>query len=328
MQRELERFIAARVGAPVEVRELQRISSVGNAREPWSFVASWDGADHRGVMLVKAAAGQLETTLRPEYETIAAVAGSGVAAPPALWLDEHGEAFGSPFFVTGFVPGTADTRVLRRDGDAAVRAVAGQLAVQAARLHALDPAAFGHLPPATVTDAAPTQLGYWEELFRRQRLEAHPGLVYALRWMRERYPVARRVSVVHGDLRFGNLLYDGDRLTALLDWEMTHLGDPVEDLGWVYRSLWSPERSLPFEEFLSIYEAEAGAPVDRAQLRWYQVFNEFKHAVISLTAARSFADRATTSLRHADRAATVAPFVERILELVAEAGGNEAVASC
>ena len=58
------------------------------------------------------------------------------------------------------------------------------------------------------------------------------------------------------------------------------------------------------------------------------MFNEFKHAVISLTAARSFADRATTSLRHADRAATVPPFVQRILELVAEPEAPAAVPSC
>ena len=160
------------------------------------------------------------------------------------------------------------------------------------------------------------QLGYWEELFRRQRLEAHPGLVYLVRWLRDRLPVARRVSVVHGDLRFGNLLADGPVLTALLDWEMTHLGDPVEDLGWVYRALWSPERSLPFDEFLAAYGEAGGEVPDPEHLRWYQVFCELKHSVISLTGVRSFAERTSTSLRHADRAATVPAFVRRGLELI------------
>ena len=104
--------------------------------------------------------------------------------------------------------------------------------------------------------------------------------------------------------------------TALLDWEMTHLGDPIEDLGWVYRELWSPRRSLPFEDFLSAYEAEAGTSVDRGSLRWYQAFAEVKHSVISLTGARSFHDGLTLNLRHADRGATVAAFLRRFYELV------------
>ncbi len=316
----LAAFLSEQVHDAVTVEDLQRISSVGNAREPWSFRACWAGREERCVMLVKAEAGQLETSLVPEFATIAALAASGVPVAPARWLDPDGSVFGSAFFVTGWVPGTADTAVLRKPGgDVAIAAVARQLAAAAARLHAQDPAQFGHLAPTTVAAAAADQLAYWEELFHRQRLEPHPALVYALRWLRERLPTADRVSVVHGDLRFGNLLYDGDRLTALIDWEMVHLGDPIEDLGWVYRSLWSPVRSLPFEEFLAVYAAAAGHAVDREHLRWYEVFNEVKHSVISLTGTRSFADRSTMWLRHADRSATVPPFVRRILELVEQA---------
>ena len=129
-------------------------------------------------------------------------------------------------------------------------------------------------------------------------------------------PEAERISIVHGDLRFGNLLHDEGRLTALLDWEMVHLGDPVEDLGWVYRrcgartarcrsrSSWPPTRRRP------------AGPVDPDRLRWYQLFSEVKHSVISLTAARSFHERRTPNLRLADRAATVSAFMTRFLELI------------
>ncbi|MFN0029882.1 MAG: phosphotransferase family protein [Acidimicrobiales bacterium] len=320
----LAAFISGRVGAPVTVSELTRISSVGNAREPWSFSATWAGRTIRCVMLVKAAAGQLETTLAPEFLTIAGLAGSGVPLAPALWMDESGDAIGSPFFVTEWVPGTADTRPLRRsEPAAALRQVALDLAVAAAALHRVDPTPFTHLPQTIPGTAATDQLAYWGDLFERQRMEPHPALVLALRWLAERAPTAKRVSVVHGDLRFGNLLYDEGRLTALLDWEMTHLGDPIEDLGWVYRELWTGRRALPFEEFLAAYVAAGGGPVDPEHLRWYQVFNEVKHSVISLTGTRSFADRATTSLRHADRAATIVPFVARILDLLAEAPHRE-----
>jgi aminoglycoside phosphotransferase (APT) family kinase protein len=317
LQSRLEAHLSAEVGEPVTVADLAAVSSVGNAREPWSFTARWGDSEVRCVMLVKAAAGQLETELAPEYLTIAALDGTGVPIPRALWMDDSAAAIGAPFFVTEFVPGTADTRPLRspehRDD---IRSVALQLAAAAARLHAIDPSRFAHLPSTTASSTAVEQLDVWDHLFRRQRLEPHPVLVHGVRWLRERPPRARRVSLVHGDLRFGNLLYDGDRLTALLDFEMTHLGDPMEDLGWVYRDLWSPARALPFEEFLAAYTAAGSDEVDPEHLRWYQVFAEVKHAVISLTGTRSFADGATTALRHANRSATVPAFGRRLLELI------------
>ena len=310
-------FLSSQVGERVTVRDVEPIASVGNAREPWAFTATWGRREVRAVLLLKAVAGQLDAELGPEFRTLELLGRSGVPVPRALWLDESGTAIGRPFFATERAPGTADIRGLRRaDGDGAVASVARQLAAAAARLHAVDTRPFTHLPAAEPGSTALTQLQRWEDQFRRQRLEPPPELVYLFAWLRRRPPRARRISVVHGDLRFGNLLYDGDRLTALLDWEMVHLGDPVEDLGWVYRALWSPERAVPFDAFLAAY-AEAGGDVpDPEHLRWYQVFAEVKHATISLTAGRSFAERATLSLRHADRAATVPAFVARALDLV------------
>ncbi len=317
MREALTAWLSDQVGQPVVVRDLAPVSSVGNARDPWSFTATWPGHEERCVLMVQAVAGQLESELGPEFHTVDRLAGTGVPVPGALWLDEAGTALGRPCFVTRWVPGTADIRGLRNpDGDPALAAVARQLAAAAARLHAVDPAPFDHLATVGTADAARAQLDEWDDRFTRQRLEPHPELVYLLAWLRRRLPVARRISVVHGDLRFGNLLYEGDQLTGLLDWEMTHRGDPVEDLGWVYRSVWTAERVLPFDDFLAAYGAAGGHVPDPDHLRWYQVFSEVKHSVISLTGARSFATGATANLRHADRSATVPAFMTRALELV------------
>ena len=271
-------------------------------------------------MLLKAEAGQLETSLAPEFGVIAALGPSDVPAPPALWCDESGEWLGQPFFVTGHVGGTASMRPLR------VETVRRRSASRRPRS-----SAGCSLPPqlrlAVGLDAVPRP-GYpgWcrsgpnsscgQDQFERQRVSAQPGLRWAFEWLRANAPAPAQVSIVHGDLRFGNLLYEGPKLMALLDWEMTHLGDPTEDLGWVYRDLWSPRWSLPFDDFLAAYEQESGYVVDRDRLRWYQAFAEAKHAVISLTGARSFHDRLTLNLRHADRAATVGAFLRRFYELV------------
>ena len=316
-ERALGAFVSSCVGEPVTVRDLAPIVSVGNAREPWAFTALWGDQNVNAVLLLKAAAGQVEADLSTEFRTIAQLGSTDVPVPRALWLDENGSALGQPFFATEHVPGTASTRILRRPEDhATVAVLARQLAAAAARLHLVDPEPFTHLAPAETESTALAQLGLWEDRFRRHRLEPHPELVYLFTWLRRRPPTARRISVVHGDLRFGNLLYDGDQLTALLDWEMVHLGDPVEDLAWVYRSLWTPAGSLPFDEFLAAYAAAGGHMPDREHLRWYQVFAEVKHSTISLTASRTFTDEATPQLRHADRAATVPAFVAHALELV------------
>ena len=250
---------------------------------------------------------------------IAALGSSEVPVPAALWCDESGAWLGQPFFVTGHVAGTPSMRPLRNEGgDADLRSVALDLARAAAELHRFDwqAADVSFLDPVTPADAAHAQLDLWQDQFERQRLGAEPGLRWAFEWLRANAPTAQRVSIVHGDLRFGNLLYEGPELTALLDWEMTHLGDPIEDLGWVYRELWSPRRSLEFEAFLAAYERAAGVVVDREHLRWYQAFGEAKHSVISLTGARSFHDRSTLNLRLADRRATVGAFLRRFYQLV------------
>ena len=324
LQPRLEAFIAEQLVDATEIRvvDLAPISSVGNARQAWGFDVQWRaGPDEHGlscVMLAKAEAGQLETQIGPEFHTVRALGATDVPVARALWVDETGAAIGHPFFVTERVAGTADMGLLRRSADDAdARAVAIELADAAARLHTADWPALGvaqFLTPVTVEDAASAQVAYWEDIFVRQRLEPLPVLVFAFDWLRDHPPDTRRVSIVHGDLRFGNLLYEDGRITALLDWEMVHLGDPIEDLAWAYRSLWSLEKFLPIDEFLQHYSDTIGAAVDADHFRFWRLFGEVKHSIISLTAARSFDDGRTHNIRHADRATTVTAYLSRFME--------------
>ena len=324
LQPGLEAFLATRLGDAHDVRvvELAPITSVGNARQAWGFDVQWrTGADERRlscVMLVKAEAGQLETHVGPEFNTVRSLGDTGVPVARALWVDETGDAIGHPFFVTERVSGTADMSLLRRaPDDAEARTVAIDLALAAARLHAIDWASLGvgqFLTPVTTGEAASAQLAYWEDIFERQRLEPLPVAVFAFDWLRDHVPDTRRVAIVHGDLRFGNVLYEGGHITALLDWEMVHLGDPIEDLAWAYRSLWSLEKFLPLDDFLQRYGEAIGSPVDDDHFLFWRLFGELKHSIISLTAARSFADGRTRNIRHADRATTVTTYLTRFME--------------
>jgi aminoglycoside phosphotransferase (APT) family kinase protein len=308
----------------IEVTNLSPLTA-GNTRNAWSFDASWDEHGIRKtaacVMLRKAEAGQLETPLIPEFEVIKALGGTGVPIPRALWIDPEGKWVERPAFILERVAGTSDFPALMRPEGAEIsRGVAEHLVEVAARLHTVDWRALGldFLPATSVKTAAAQQVEYWESLFRRHRMEPHPMIVGAFIWLKEHQPVADRVTIVHGDFRYGNLLYEGKRINALLDWEMVHLGDPVEDLTWAYRALWTPASVMPLEEFVERYSKLSGIPVHPHNLIYYRLFNEMKHTIISLTGAKSFNDGRTRNIVIADRAATVTSYLLQFLDWLPE----------
>ena len=84
----------------------------------------------------------------------------------------------------------------------------------------------------TAENAARLNVEYWESQIERWAMRPYPLAEWGIRWLKAHSPVAPRVAIVHGDYRTGNFLEQGGRITAILDWELVHLGDPHEDLGW------------------------------------------------------------------------------------------------
>lgn len=276
----------------------------GNARQAYAFEAAWpDGRTTPCILLSQVAGKHVESDTAAEYAVLAALNGSGVRAPAALLLDAAGEITGAPAIVLERMPGEADVVAFLKADEARGRAISEDLARATADLHRFDPVAAGLA--SGVVDAVDRQITYWQDYFRRHRLEPHPVLDWLFGWLRDHAPQPGRLSLVHGDLRPGNFLYAGDRLTALLDWEMAHVGDAAEDIAWIYRALWSPERFLPLDDFLTIHARAAGFGISRRSVVFYRVFSEAKFAAISLAAAHLFASGQTTNLRHIDRAAKV-----------------------
>ena len=118
-------------------------------------------------------------------------------------------------------------------------------------------------------------------------------------------------------MRPGNFLYEGTRVVAMLDWEMAHVGDPAEDIAWIYRNLWSPARFVPLERFLELHRAVSGVSISRRTMTFYRIFSEAKFAAISLAASHLFASGQTTNLRHIDRAAKVPACLQMALDWIA-----------
>ncbi len=186
-------------------------------------------------------------------------------------------------------------RILRDEGFAAIRPVlVDQTARALAAVHSIDPASIPGLPP---DDPLGRPLEFLDALH-----EVRPGLELGARWLaRGRPPTDRRV-VVHGDFRMGNFLVDPSGLRAVLDWELAHLGDPAEDIGWLCARAWrfgGPGRVGGFgdlDAFMATYAAVGGQPVDVDRIRWWEAYATVKWAVVCLLQASAHLSGATRSV--------------------------------
>jgi aminoglycoside phosphotransferase (APT) family kinase protein len=310
-----------------EVTEVKRVFG-GNARRAWSCLATWTGPDgsRRGeelIMLTRPPGSQVEVQPQREYDVLRALHESPVRAP-RVWAFDGTDATGASSIVLQRLPGKTDAVAFLQDADTnRGRRLTEDLARAAAELHTadlhrVDEALGAHIGTGNLDARAATvaQVEHWRSLFQASRMEPLPTLDRIFGWLIDHAPEPARLSVVHGDLRPGNFLYLDGELIALLDWEMVHLGDPVEDLAWAYRPLWSPARFVDLGSFVDRYQAFGGPAVDPNALLYHRILAEAKFATISLRAARAFADGATNNLRLADRAATVTRSLALALDIL------------
>src|SRR5438093_378059 len=269
---------------------------------------------------------QVHSSRRDEFALLAAAHAAGLRVPRVRWCEEDAAVLGSPFFVMDFVAGETLARRLLRDAEYAPArtALPGQLAAALAGIHALDARApelaFLPRPPADATPAA-AELGRHEQLYRAVTLDPHPALELALRWLAAAPPAPHAEALVHGDFRIGNVSFGPEGLPALLDWELAHVGDPLEDLGWLCVRAWRfGADALPVgglcqrEEFFAAYARTGGMPVDPAAVRWWEVFGNLKWAIICVMQARSFVD-GVRSVELASLGRRVAEMELELLEL-------------
>jgi aminoglycoside phosphotransferase (APT) family kinase protein len=190
---------------------------------------------------------------------------------------------------------TIPRRILRDRGFASVvPALTDQTARALAAVHAIDPASVPGLPPA---DPLARPLDFLDALH-----EVRPVLELGARWLAHGRPPPDGPVVVHGDFRMGNFLVDGAGLRAVLDWELAHLGDPAEDIGWLCARVWrfgGPGRVGGFgdlDRFLAVYAAAGGRAVHRDRIRWWEAYATVKWAVICLLQASTHLSGATRSV--------------------------------
>ena len=183
--------------------------------------------------------------------------------------------------------------------------LAGQFVDGMARLHAFawqDTALAKFSGGITVDNAAAEQAEFWIGVSDAAAVRPNPIMVDAGHWLLHHAPVAPRLSIVHGDYRLGNFLADQDRLSAMLDWELVHIGDPHEDLGWAMLPIYNGRSTKLFgameaQDVHTRYQALAGFEIDERTLHWYTMLALFKTVGISLSGAAAYARGELTDIR-------------------------------
>lgn len=296
----LRAFLSAHTGgAGGRVVGLSRIG-VGRSRDNWVFdlVTDQDGTEHGEPLILRSDpdGGLVETDRGVEFAVLRALEKSDLPTPVARWLDADGHWLGRPSLVMRRMPGDCDYRILSGSDRSLERrrALAERFCDLLVEVHRTDWRALGiaKIMPDPGEQAARAELDRWEAILRRDQLEEFPELELAIVVLRETAPVSVGTVLVHADYKPGNLLLQGDRVTALLDWELAHLGDPLEDLGWITQPLRAAEHTIAgtweAEDIVARYARTAGADVDRRSLAWWVTCSTFKTAVMQVSGLRSF----------------------------------------
>jgi aminoglycoside phosphotransferase (APT) family kinase protein len=238
----------------------------GASRETWLI----ESGDRRYVLRRDPAGAESLVSQDQEFRLMRLAAEAGVPVPDALAAEPDGGRFGSAGTLMAHVEGeSVAPRLLRKPEYASARErLPAELAEALARIHSLDPGSVGEVLPAAPPDPALAQIEDWERQLDEIG-EPLPAVELGFRWLRENLPEPAPPALVHGDFRLGNFIASDTGLEAVIDWELAHLGDPVEDIGWLCIRSWRfGSDALPvagmgeLEDFLAAYEAAGGAAVD------------------------------------------------------------------
>ena len=262
---------------------LRRLSG-GASRETWSF-----DADGRALILRRDPPGAPKGGMDMEASLLRAAAGAGVPVPEVVVAEPS-------LIVMERIEGeTIPRKILRDDEYAAARPLlAAQCGTILARLHAIPADEVSGLERAD-------QIQQFRDLLDALG-EPHPTFELAFRWLESNRPASTRTAVVHGDFRNGNVIVGPEGVRAVLDWELAHLGDPLEDLGWLCVKAWRFGMKPPvggfgdYDDLIAAYEAAGGGSVDREALRWWEVFGTLKWGIMCIMQAVTHTSGAVRSV--------------------------------
>jgi aminoglycoside phosphotransferase (APT) family kinase protein len=286
--------LAARLTPGGVMANLRRLTA-GATQEVWRFELV-EGETVTPLILRRAPGGtrvsETAVGLETEAALVVAAAAAGVPAPPVRHVLEPEDGLGHGF-IMAFVEGeTLGGRIVRSEELAHARTfLARQCGEVLARIHTMNPDDFPRLRRST-----PAELVEQYRATYRAANWPRPVFDLAFRWLDAHCPPPpEEMKLVHGDYRNGNLMIGPDGLRAVLDWEIAHVGDPMEDMGWICTNAWrfgmvdKPVGGFGEREDLwAGYEAAGGAPVKRDHALFWEVFGSMRWGVMCGSMAASF----------------------------------------
>jgi len=283
----LHAAVARHLGPDYRIEKASRLTG-GAASTTWRFDALDDGTRQTLILRLSQGGTQISTGIdkQTEAEVLKVAVGNGVPAPTVAFVldteDELGDGFAMEFIAGESIP----RKILRDEEFDKVR---GNMAHQCGRIlanvHLSDTSGLSGLP---VLDAA-AQLEEYESIYRGYG-ERIPVFEFALHWLEQKLPDRPASDLVHGDFRNGNFLATAEHgIRAVLDWELAHIGDGMEDLGWLCVNSWRfGNRDKPVggfgqrKDLFDAYEQATGNPVDEELVRFWEIFGTLRWGIMCL----------------------------------------------
>lgn len=276
---------------------LRRLTG-GASLETWAFDATGPGIA-APLILRRRGEGDSEVfetslPLDSEAQLIQAADAHGVPVARVIHRCTPADGLGEAYVVERVRGEALGRRIAQDETFAPARDILGrQCGAALARVHRIP---LEGLPPLERMDG-PSTLARYEAIWRRADL-ARPAIEAAIKWLEAEAPAPVAPCLLHGDFRNGNLMVDpGSGLVAALDWEIAHIGDPAEDLGWLCVNSWRFGRVdrqvggfATLDELLDGYAGAGGEPPSRASIRYWQMLGSFKWAVITNMMYRTYAE--------------------------------------
>jgi aminoglycoside phosphotransferase (APT) family kinase protein len=308
----LKKALEAFLGSSVHIDDLQRLTG-GASRESWSFVAA-----NREMVLRRDPPRRPSSrgSMQREASAMRACTQAGLLVPEILLVDD-GALLGTTGMVMARIVGESlPSRILRDDTYAKARRVlVDQLGEFLAGLHAIDPSEIPDLPEI---DSVAVHWNIYHHLDDRSVTfeKAHA-------WLTAHRPRPNLLTVVHGDLRIGNVIVDTNGLAAVIDWELVHLGDPLEDLAWMCVRAWRFGGPLDvggigtIDQLVDSYERNGGTQVDRDALEWWIVAKTLQWGVVCMAQGAAHTSGTVRSIELAAIGRRVAEQEWDLIELLA-----------
>lgn len=288
------------------VNNLRRLSG-GASQETWSFDAVADGHSHP-LILRRAPGGHSNTKrdtavpLATEAELIQLAEKQGVPVPPVQLVLREEDGLGDGFVMDRIEGETIARKILRDEAYASARPVmARQCGEILARIHAVPRDV---LPDIQISPAR-SEIDKYRNIYTSMK-HPHPVFELAFKYLEDNLPPDDTQKLVHGDFRNGNLMVGPEGVRAVLDWELAHIGDPMEDLGWICVNSWRfGEIDNPVggfgsrEDMFAGYEAAGGAPVDPERVKYWEVLGTLKWGVMCMIMVAAFSSGTDRSVERA-----------------------------